>query len=330
MASFATRLIGSCGEDAIKHITTANVLVYLAWQPVVILRGLTRLVRFQPLQLSQVQGFINTTLSQFEHAVDNEHYDFDFCWTAKGDLHLKDSDGAATRVRGDWCLLNSSNILRNLVDHPNGTARTWSHDKFMKENFMSFASFESVRRRPHTLLGATFSHVTLDHIVGNMQALQVFGRVALRNLGPRKFAQLYVGGAYASGLMGCAFGGLRAFLTKKQIQSAYKIANEDIDQLFSELTDGKNRTGSLGASGAIAAVQAFAVLAEPKIVEEKNAQLWLSVYLIREFVGIFSNDGIGHDVHAGGAIFGAFMWCRSYKGPFMWLVNRLLSHEVIF
>ena len=71
-------------------------------------------------------------------------------------------------------------------------------------------------------------------------------------------------------------------------------------------------------------------MSQPKIVEEKNAQLWLSVYLIREFVGIFSNDGIGHDVHAGGAIFGAFMWCRSYKGPFMWLVNRLLSHEVIF
>lgn len=140
---------------------------------------------------------------------------------------------------------------------------------------------------PHTILTSTFSHASSKHIWGNMIALWMFTPRVVRLLGHRGFAYFYVGSAYASTIL---------------------------DQmLFSR----HNKRPSLGASGAISAVQILHCLSFPNnkfqikdiVVSAPGAAL---IWAVEEILLLSSDDGVGHGAHLGGYLFGALVWCWRY------------------
>jgi len=133
--------------------------------------------------------------------------------------------------------------------------------------------------RSYSLLTAGFLHANLAHLLGNMLALFIFGRVVERKLGILKTAFIYVGAL----LLSTTFTSIiHAFILKDNIPG-------------------------LGASGAIMGLIAAAILLDPfYLTYEAIIPLpimligWLTIYA--DITGILNpvEDGIGHFAHLGG------------------------------
>jgi membrane associated rhomboid family serine protease len=155
---------------------------------------------------------------------------------------------------------------------------------FMTEDSIrAFISYPSdlTSLRLHTLITSGFLHADLSHLLGNMLALLVFGRVVERRLGPFKTMLVYFGALVISGLF------------------------TSVVHLF---IMGDN-VGGLGASGAIMGLIATAILLDPfYLTYELIIPLpimivgWLAIYA--DITGILNpvEDGIGHFAHLGGFI----------------------------
>jgi membrane associated rhomboid family serine protease len=133
--------------------------------------------------------------------------------------------------------------------------------------------------RAYSLITAGFLHANITHLLGNMLALLIFGRVVERKLGLTKTAVIYFGALILSG-----------------------IFSSLIDIVFT----GSNVPG-LGASGAIMGLVAAAILIDPLyLTYELILPLpimvvgWLTIYA--DITGIINPtaDGIGHFAHLGG------------------------------
>lgn len=156
---------------------------------------------------------------------------------------------------------------------------------WMIQHFTHNPSFSA--ELPHTILTSAFSHASPRHIWGNMIALWMFTPQVVRLLGYRGFAYFYVGSAYAS---------------------------KALDQvLFSR----HNRRTSLGASGAISAVQILHCLSFPSnkfkiddfaVSAPRAALIWAA----EEMWLLNSDDGVGHGAHLGGYLFGALVFGWRY------------------
>lgn len=128
------------------------------------------------------------------------------------------------------------------------------------------------------LLGSLFMHADVLHLVSNMIALFIFGRVVEKHFHVSKTALIYFG----SGLIAHIFTTI-----------IYLIQSQNI--------------GGLGASGAIMGLVSTAILIKPFYISF-NALVplpimvlgWLAI--IADVTGIMSaaNDGIGHLAHLGG------------------------------
>jgi membrane associated rhomboid family serine protease len=122
-------------------------------------------------------------------------------------------------------------------------------------------------------------HANLSHLLGNMLALFIFGRVVERKLGIIKTLFIYFGALVISGIFTSLINGL--------------ILNDN--------------TPGLGASGAIMGLIAAAILLDPfYLTYEAILPLpimlvgWLTIYA--DIIGILNpiKDGIGHFAHLGG------------------------------
>lgn len=131
----------------------------------------------------------------------------------------------------------------------------------------------------YTLITAGFLHANLTHLLGNMLALFIFGRVVERGIGSLKMGLIYFGALILSG------------------------AFSSLIHLFLIV----DNTGGLGASGAIMGLVASAILLNPfYLTYELLLPLpvmvvgWLTIYA--DLVGILNpaEDGIGHFAHLGG------------------------------
>lgn len=133
----------------------------------------------------------------------------------------------------------------------------------------------------HTLITAGFLHADIFHLLGNMLALLIFGRVVERELNSHKMLLVYF--------------------------SALIISN-----IFSSLINLfilNNNIPGLGASGAIMGLVATAILLDPLYI---TYQLiiplplmsigWIFIY--SDISGVLggAQDGIGHFAHLGGFI----------------------------
>lgn len=156
---------------------------------------------------------------------------------------------------------------------------------FIGLNFSS-SFFESLINYPsdlfsfriYTLITSGFLHANLSHLLGNMLALFIFGRVVERKFGVLKTAGIYFGALLISGIFSSI---------------ANLLMNVDI--------------GGLGASGAIMGLVSAATLVDPfyftyELIIPMPIMVagWLTIY--SDMTGLLSrvDDGIGHFVHLGG------------------------------
>ena len=154
---------------------------------------------------------------------------------------------------------------------------------FSDKLFSSLISYPSDLFSPriYTLITSGFLHANLAHLIGNMLALFIFGRVVEKKLGPAKTAAVYFGALIISGIFTSLI----------------------------HLTIIKDNTGGLGASGAIMGLISAAILLAPfyltyELVFPLPIMLvgWLTIYA--DISGIINpvEDGIGHFAHLGGFI----------------------------
>ncbi|GFH45515.1 hypothetical protein CTEN210_01989 [Chaetoceros tenuissimus] len=107
---------------------------------------------------------------------------------------------------------------------------------FMMKHFLIPASLNELYQRPHSVLAGSFSHMDISHILGNMGALHGFARSVITRVGARVFSHLYLISIFTSALAHWLWS---------------KYAPETLRPI---------PTPSLGASGAISGVIAFACL----------------------------------------------------------------------
>ena len=129
---------------------------------------------------------------------------------------------------------------------------------------------------PWTFITSSFMHADLSHLLQNMFALGLFGIILERVIGSRNFLVLYFSGAIA--------GNIAAFFFYPNSMS-------------------------LGASGAIMAIVGALTVLRPKLVLYIGGPLPMILlafmWVVIDFVGIFSQDNIGHAAHLAGFGFGA-------------------------
>ncbi len=145
--------------------------------------------------------------------------------------------------------------------------------------FLNYPSDLFTPSRLYSLITAGFLHANLSHLLGNMLALFIFGRVVERKLGLLKTSFIYFGALLLSGIFTSLINGL--------------ILHDN--------------TPGLGASGAIMGLIAAAILLDPfYLTYELIIPLpimiigWLTIYA--DISGILNpiKDGIGHFAHLGG------------------------------
>lgn len=133
----------------------------------------------------------------------------------------------------------------------------------------------------YTIITAGFLHASIGHLLGNMLALLIFGRVVERELGAGKTLLIYFGALIISGIFSSL---IYLFLLDQDI-------------------------AAVGASGAIMGLISTAALLKPwYITFEAIIPLpimvisWLTVWL--DITGVLNPtaDGIGHFAHLGGYI----------------------------
>lgn len=153
---------------------------------------------------------------------------------------------------------------------------------FLPESFVQlFLSYPSdlFNLKLHTLITSGFMHANITHLLGNMLALFLFGRIVEKQLGRKKMALVY-------------------FL-------ALIISN-----IFSSLVNHlllHTNTPGLGASGAIMGLVATAILLDPlyitfQLIIPAPIMVLGWLYIFADITGILGNatDGIGHFAHLGG------------------------------
>ena len=175
--------------------------------------------------------------------------------------------------------------------------------RFMERHFILSGNANLRRQLPHSYLTAAFSHVSWDHLASNLACLLNFGVGVERVLGVRKYVYLYMTSIFFSKYVAIGLG-------------------ED-DRI----------RGSLGASGALSAVQAYYCLRFPKAKfkfgEYALRAPWACLtWFLLDVLHLGENKGIGHGTHLGGYIFGTLFYltndimapclARDLKKTFLW------------
>jgi membrane associated rhomboid family serine protease len=151
---------------------------------------------------------------------------------------------------------------------------------FLGEGMLKFAMYpqDLVSSRAYTIVTCGFLHGNLVHLLGNMLALFIFGRVVERRLGPSKTALIYFGAMIISSIAA------------------------GLIYLFA-----KSTLPSMGASGAVMGLIAAAILLNPfylsfqTIIPLPIALIGaLTIWADVQGVLIGVNDGIGHYAHLAG------------------------------
>jgi len=178
-------------------------------------------------------------------------------------------------------------------------------EKWMCKNFLLSDQEATRRMYPHTALTHAFSHISLDHLLSNMVALSIFGPDLAAKFGARKFSYFYVASSYAS-----------AFINRKLFAKREPSGWKRFFRLPSF---------SLGASGAISAVQMCFVLNFPNTKIGLNgtnkmipAPLASLLWVTNELLDLNKKDGIGHGAHLGGYIFGLAFHVADMLAPMIW------------
>jgi membrane associated rhomboid family serine protease len=158
-----------------------------------------------------------------------------------------------------WCLYQSPAALSELINYPSNLFGP----------------------KAYTLITSGFVHASFIHLMGNMLALFIFGRIVERKLGFFKAALVYFGALFISNVFSSL---IHLFILG-------------------------NNIGGIGASGAIMGLAATAMLIDPLYLTFElliplpvMVVAWLTIYA--DITGVLNpvEDGIGHFAHLGGFI----------------------------
>lgn len=155
--------------------------------------------------------------------------------------------------------------------------------RWMSRHFLLPYNKNQLGVNPHTLITSTFSHINFWHIFSNMFALLMFGEQLEPRMRHRTYVYLYV----ISGLM--ANVGDVVFFYQPERQAFV----------------------SLGASGAICAIEMFFCLKFPNVRfyffdEALSARWTVLLWFLKDLGKIGSESNVGHSAHVAGYVFGAF------------------------
>jgi membrane associated rhomboid family serine protease len=191
--------------------------------------------------------------------------------------------------------------------------------KWMHRNFTMPNDKKELAKRPHTILLSCFSQMSFDHWSGNISSLSFFGSSVTSGsssltsvLGVRQFSYFYIASMYFSGAFDVwVYTPLHAYTRSfifRRLQPSYIQDVEDIEACIERV--------SLGASGAVSAVQMLFCLTFPDenlpiqgdepVPTRQFTKTLVSGDLIpsiTSLIGLSSN--IGHGAHLGGYAFGA-------------------------
>jgi len=198
----------------------------------------------------------------------------------------------------------------------------------------------SIMSRPYTLLTAAFSHMTLDHIVSNMSALWLFVPDLVALFGYRKFFYFYVASAYASKVLDHAvfdriFHVEQLTSILKYILHCYGYEIKDVrcltglqpfekEKNYRLWKSSKREIPSLGASGALSAVQMYYCLSFPHQrfhifgIKDVPAPLTAILWALDDLMKLHRLDNIGHGTHLGGYLFGLLVWGIQAMNAYGW------------
>ncbi len=166
----------------------------------------------------------------------------------------------------------------------------------------------------HTALTAAFSHNSFNHLFGNMFTLYFFGRDVALTCGGAYLLNLYLVGGVVASLAHVGYERYERRKHKPHVGFFDKREHDNFFSWFDERMDKIARLAapaSLGASGAVNAIIAMSVLMMPhrKIylygVLPLESWVFGAMFLLRDYAGLGTNDGVGHSAHLGGAATGA-------------------------
>ena len=165
----------------------------------------------------------------------------------------------------------------------------------------------------HTALTAAFSHNSFNHLFGNMFTLYFFGRDVALACGGAYLLNLYLVGGVVSSLAHVGYERYERRKRKPHVGFFDKREHESFFSWFDERMDKIARLAapaSLGASGAVNSIIAMSVLMMPhrKIylygILPLESWVFGAMFLLRDYAGLGTQDGIGHSAHLGGAAVG--------------------------
>ncbi len=168
------------------------------------------------------------------------------------------------------------------------------------------ASFKAAIMKPWTYITSLFLHISFWHLFFNVIMLLVAGKIFLNNLNSRQLLATYlIGGVIGNIIYQCSYA------------------------VFPVFADVVGTAKVLGASGAIMAVFAAAVLVRPNerlslLLLGNIKIIWLFViFLAFDFLSITKGNAGGHIAHIGGAAYGAvYIFFHSKQWNFLHIPKR--------
>jgi membrane associated rhomboid family serine protease len=151
----------------------------------------------------------------------------------------------------------------------------WSMQHGLQDSLITYPQDLLDPSRLYSLFTSGFVHMDIKHLLGNMLALYIFGRVVEKRHGAGKTALIYFGALIMSG-----------------------VGDSTVSLIFGETR------GALGASGAVMGLVAAAMLSDPfyftyMLVIPMPVMVAAWLYIYTDITGILTSvdDGIGHFAH---------------------------------
>lgn len=184
-----------------------------------------------------------------------------------------------------------------------GTGATYLRDVYVVQWLRSTADLGQLVTRPWTVFTYMFVHTGLGHIFWNMILLWFGGRMFQDLLGGKRLLGNYILG----GLSGFALFAL-------------------VHNLLPGMHGGASAPGILGASAGVLSVFIGIAAYRPDMVVHLiligpvKLMYVAAVFLLLDLVGIGSGDGVAHEAHIGGALYG-FLAARQLASGRDWSLS---------
>jgi membrane associated rhomboid family serine protease len=199
-----------------------------------------------------------------------------------------------------------------------------ANNPYVLENLFALHDVHSVFFEPYQLITYMFMHGSIEHILGNMFAVWVFGSMLENHWGPKRFLQFYLITGIGAGLLHLGV----LYLEMEPIMNYFKTIPSDAQLDIIRSPKFKINVPTVGASGAVFGCIAGAGYLFPNRIIMLNFLFpvklkWIAlVYTAIELLMAIKNsagDTVAHFAHLGGALAGIiliYIWNKTNRRTF--------------